>query len=371
MEDQPHRQTDTFLSPLDRFWADIACFPKDQSSALPHSADFTPFLVDRLRHGDIDSVRQLICRLIPAMIAFLASHESDFYEQWAEEAIDEVLRIDFGRYCRSECPDFAHELLAFFLLVNGPHMKRDRGIWIVEGECSSFPDSIPHLFAFCLSCHDIEWFETIEKLCLKANRFIRGMRRESSFWKTFPLIRSATPGCRRIDHLPIAAELRKLPLLARLHLIAFVHSSRSPKHNRTSLLRYSGTTGAMTCLGLNTAQTAPLLVASGICTPNYDPMALIDILSREELVAAFDQRGIAYVKSWGKTEMIKALADRAPDLLEEAAKREMVVSISDSNLAEIRSFAAHAEASADYFKLLCFIKPDKATKRIKRRYHIS
>jgi hypothetical protein len=111
-------------------------------------------------------------------------------------------------------------------------------------------------------------------------------------------------------------------------------------------------------------------VASGICTPNYDPMALIDVLSREELIAAFDERGIPYAKSWDKTKMIEVLADRAPDLLEEAAKREVVVSISDSHLAELRSFAAHAEASADYFKLLCFIKPEKATKRIKRRYHI-
>jgi hypothetical protein len=99
-------------------------------------------------------------------------------------------------------------------------------------------------------------------------------------------------------------------------------------------------------------------------------MALIDVLSRDELVAALDQRGIAHGKSWGKTKMIEVLADRTPDLLQEAAKREIVVSISESRLAELRAFATHAEALADHFKLLCFIDPDKPTRRIKRRYRI-
>ena len=304
------------------------------------------------------------------MIAFLASHESDFYEQWAEEAVDEVLRIDSAATATVKAPILRTSFWHSSSWSTAPICSA------IEGTGLPKASHLRSMTASHICSRSVFPVTTLNglrrsiKLRIKANRFLRKMRKELEFWKSCPLIRIATPGWCLIDHLPIAAELRKLPLLARLHLVAFVHSWRSPKHNRTSLMRYSGVTGTMVCLGMNTWYTAPLLVASGLCTPNYDPMVPIDVLSREELVAVLDQRGIAYGKSWGKTKMIEVLADALPDLLHEAAKREMVVSISDSHLAELRSFAAHAEASADYFKLLCFIDPDKPAKRIKRRYHI-
>jgi hypothetical protein len=327
---------------LERLWLEIAHLSNPEYRFLhptysPNSrvpcADFTPFLVDRIRNHDEDSIR----RLMRAVIA--ANPGLGIGPQWIDESVREILKIDFSHYCHSAHSAFFPELQALFIL--GAKDGGGREFWLA--------DETLQLFAYCLCCHNIEWGEGMKELWERANRFIRRMRKDTPFWQGYPLFEETTIEHASVNNLPIVSELCNLPLLARLHLVAFVEGGG------TSLMHSS--TYKMRSLGLNPAQTAPILCASGICAPTCDQAALAGVLSKNDLMVLLEQRAIAYKKSWKKAQLLETLAAHAPDLLEQAAERERVVCIKDGCLEQLRSLIAYAKSLEDPLKLLCFATP--------------
>jgi hypothetical protein len=151
-------------------------------------ADFTPFIVDRLRNHDMTSIQQL-------MRATIAGNPGlGIGPEWIDRSVREIAGIDFGHYCYSTGSGFLLELQALFILRAKGGGGRE--FWLA--------DETSLLFAYSLCCHQIQWLESLEQLRDRANHFILRMRRDTPFWETYPLFDRVTVEQRSNDDCPIA-----------------------------------------------------------------------------------------------------------------------------------------------------------------------
>jgi hypothetical protein len=299
------------------------------SSRVP-CADFTSFIIERLKRNDVGSIRQL-------MRAIIAGNPGlGIGPEWIDELVHEIAGLDFTRYYRCDNPDFTLELKALFIL--GAKEGGDREFWLA--------DEKPLLFAFALCCHDIQWLDGMEQLRDKANRFIRRMRKDTPFWETYPLFGPSLVPPQSVNNSPVVSKLLALPLLSRIHVHFFAERGAG------SLMQ--STTYRMRSLGVNPRETAQILLESGICQPASDHEALAEVFSKNGLVAALDERAIPYRKSWGKRQLLGALSSHAPEFLAQVAERERTARIRPELLPDLRFLNSNAHKLQEGIKLLCF-----------------
>ena len=332
-------QHSAHATPLDLFWLKVAhlsntdhrfLHPTYSPSSRVPCADFTPFIIDRLRNHDVSSIRQL-------MRAVIAGNPGlGIGPEWIDKSVDEISSIDFGPYCHSANQDFFLELKALFIL--GAKEGGGREFWLA--------DEKPLLFALALCCHDIQWLKGLEQLREKANRFIRKMRKDTPFWEDYPLFRASAIEYPSAMVSGMVSTLAGFPLLCRLHLLSFAE--------RGSASLMQGTTYNMRSLGLNTLETASALLASGVCELATDLEAVADVFSKNGLISALDERAVPYRKSWKKLQLLEALGVHAPDLIVQFAEREKIARINPDFLSELRSLREYANAMQENIKLLCF-----------------
>ena len=300
------------------------------SSRVP-CADFTSFIIERLKRNDVASIRQL-------MRAIIAGNPGlGIGPEWIDESVHEIAGLDFTRYYRCDNPDFTLELKALFIL--GAKEGGDREFWLA--------DEKPLLFASALCCHDIHWLDGMDQLRDKANRFIRKMRKDTPFWVTYPLFRSSLVPPQSVNNSPVISKLVELPLLSRIHVHFFAERGVG------SLMQ--STTYKMRSLGVNPSETAQILLRSGICQPASDHEALAEVFSKNKLVAALDERAIPYRKSWGKRQLLEALSSHAPEFIAQVAERERTARISPELLPGLRLLNSNAYELQEGIKLLCFV----------------
>lgn len=329
----------TTTAALDLFWLQIAHLSNIQyrflhptyspSSRVP-CADFTPFIVDRLRNHDSASIRQLMREVIAGNTGLGLGPE------WIDRSVDEILNIDFGLYCNGINPDFFLELKALFIL--GAKEGGGREFWIT--------DDTLILFSLALCSHDIHWSDELEKLQEKANRFIRKMRKDTPFWKEYPLFRTKVTRCSPSVSSQVKSAFMGLPLLSRLHLLSFV------ERGAASLMQ--STNYKMRNLGLNPLETSTSLISSGFCELVTDLEVVVDIFSKNDLISILDERAISYRKSWKKLQLLETLNSHAPDFIVKIAEQEKTVRIKPEFISELRSLRMYANAIQENIKLLCF-----------------
>lgn len=339
----PLRQI-TSEKPLDLLWSKVANLSNTEhrflhptyspSSRVP-CADFTPFIIDRLRSHDIISIRQLMRAIIAGNPGLGCGPE------WIDEPVNEISNIDINQYCRNKNLDFQLELKAIFIL--GTKEGSGREFWLA--------DEKPLLFAFALCCHNTAWLDSFDQLREKANRFIRKMRRKKkddpyTFWDDCQLFHSIS-----IDEPPIMVSqvkdiLSGLPMLSRLHLLSFCDRGSA------SLMR--STTYKLRNLGLNPIEVAPKLLASGICELTTDLEAVAEIFTKNDIISILDEKAIPYRKSWKKSQLLEVLGSHAPDFITQVAEQEKIVRIKPEFLSDLRSLREYAYAMQEQIKLLCF-----------------
>jgi hypothetical protein len=301
------------------------------SSRVP-CADFTPFIAQRLRNHDVASIRQLMRCVIAGNPGLGIGPE------WIDKSVDEIAVLDLTRYCEVDSPDFALELKSLFIL--GAKEGGGREFWLA--------DEKPLLFSLALCCHDIRWLEGVDQLREKANRFIQRMRKDTPFWEDYPLFRPSEiefPG----NATDTASILLELPVLSRIQLLSFVERGAAPLMQATSY--------KMRNLGINPLETAPSLLASGLCELTADLEAVADVFSKSELVSVMDEKAVPYRKSWKKQQMLEVLATHAPDVIAQVAEREKTARIRTEYLPGLRSLSQFAYAMQENIKLLCFAGP--------------
>jgi len=329
--------------PLDQLWSKVSplsstdhrfLHPRYSPSSRVPCADFTRFIVDRLKNQDIDSIRQLMRAIISGNPGF------GIGPGWIDEKVNEIASIDFGRYCWCSNSDFALELKALFILSSKDGGQRE--FWLADEQ--------PLLFAFALCCHDIQWLDGVEQLIERANFFIRKMRKDTPFWETYPLFDRSGIASYSINSPIVASLLMTLPLLSRIHLVSFAERGAASLPQSTNY--------KMRSLGINPLETAPILLKSGICEPASSVEVLVELFSKEDLIAALAERNITYRKSWKKGQLIEALNFHAPDFIVQAAEREGIARVKPEFLSELRLLSANAQMLQERIKLLCFATPE-------------
>ncbi len=326
-------------TPLSLLWSKVAHLSHTEypflhqtyspSSRVP-CADFTPFIIDRLSSNDVTSVRQL-------MRAVIAGNPGlGIGQEWIDTSVDEIVSIDFASYCHSENPNFFLELKSLFIL--GAKEGGGREFWLA--------DEKPLLFALALCCHEVQWLDGLEQLRGKANRFILEMRKDTPFWEDFPLFRASEIEYRPAMDSGVTSILSNLPLLTRLQLLSFAERGSAPL--------MQATTYNMRSLGLNPLESAPLLLASGICELTTELEAVSDVFSKSDLVSILDEKGVPYRKSWKRSQLLEVLGSHAPDVIAQVAGREKTVRIRSDVLSDLCLLRKYADAMQENIKLLCF-----------------
>lgn len=335
----PAERNPASLKSLDLLWSKVSHLSNPEHRFLhptysPGSrvpcADFTPFIVERLKRNDIGAIRQL-------MRAIIAGNPGlGIGPEWIDESVDDIVRLDFGQYYRCDNPDFTPELKALFIL--GAKEGGDREFWLA--------DEKPLLFAFALCCHEIMWLDGLEQLRDKANRFIRKMRKDTPFWETHPLFGPSLVALHSVHNSPVASKLLALPLLSRIHLHFFAEKGVG------SLMQ--STTYKMRSLGVNPLETAQILLESGICQPASDHEALAEVLSKNNLVAALGEKPIPYRKSWRKRQLLETLSSHVPEFISQVAERERTARVRPELLPDLRFLNSNPHKLQEGIKLLCF-----------------
>lgn len=301
------------------------------ASRIP-CADFSPFIIDRLRSGDLASISQLMRGILAANPGLGIGPE------WIDGVIKDVVGTDFHEYVTFDTPETELELKALFIIMGKEGGGRE--FFIAD-------DSKAGLFSLALSSQRPVWRESMGALRDKANHFIREMAKDIPLWKDYPRFRS---NCFRVDPPPVSSALimiRKLSIAARIHLLDFARfrvSGSLPK----------STTYAVRSLGLNPEETAREIVDSGLCVPTHEDAFLLRVWNRNDLIQACVKTGAEYRKSWKKEELFGVLRAKAPELIREALERENPVMLNPQFKAEICSLEECSRRLEDAFKLICF-----------------
>lgn len=329
------------ISALDYLWSKVAHLSNSEHIFLhptysPNSripcADFTTFIVDRLRNHDLSSIKLLMRKVIAANPGLGIGPE------WIDKSVEEISAIKFDKYCNCSNPDFFLELKALFIL--GEKEGGNREFWLTDDK--------PLLFALALSCQNIRWLDSIAELREKANNFILKMREDTPYWESYPLF-EITSSVEYPKSMTSEAALiiSKLPLLSRLHLLF------STERETASLMQT--TTYGMRSLGLNPLESATTLLASGLCELTTDLWLISKSLSRDDIVANLDEQAIHYKKSWNKLQLLEVLNSKIPDLTVDITTREKIVNIKPEFFSDICLLTSYAKTTEENIKLLCFV----------------
>lgn len=334
-----------FDSGLRSLWSEVGHlshseFPFLHADYSPGSrvpcGDFTGYIIGQLSVGELGPIENLLRSLLAANPGLGTD------DGWIIDEIEEVVSLDFDRYLSSGESSTVHrELTALFLLASKDGGGRE--FW-VTGE-------IPEVLAAALSCHDLSWKPTMATLRDRANRFIRDMRKDTPYWEEFPLYPEIDLDGWSQPATPLGVRLQSLPPLTRAHVLNLAEKGRGSLLNDTTYPQRN--------LGLAPAESATLILASGICEPLVDAKALVSSWTKVELCEIFDERGVDYTQSWSKSRLLDLLNRELPDVVEQASQTAMVVQIREELLGQLQAIKQRAEALRKPLDLLCFAGPGK------------
>jgi hypothetical protein len=296
-------------------------------------ADFTPFIISCLKSADLSPVKSLMTALVsgnPGLGIGL---------QWAGDEVAAVAAIDYDRYLESDDPDTVLEIKALFIVASKAGGGRE--FWLTDEKA--------RLFSYALCCDRIHWLPAMTTLRDRANGFICSMWKDTPYWLDYPLFSESSWDIVPPDPHPSDALFNGLPIGARIHLLSLAEPKRG---GQGSLLR--GTTFAMRDLGVNSLQTADLLLASGLCEPVSDAGALEGVWSKDELIGFLQSAGVGYRRSWSKRQLLDAVAAGAPELVQQACTVARTASVKPEYFSFLQDRFNYAQALAKPLSLLFF-----------------
>ncbi len=193
----------------DRGHAEFPCLSKTYSpgSRVP-CADFSPWLYERIRADDADTIADFVWSIVQANPGAGAGDEV-FRKHWKDLA-NRILGFRLDRYLRIETPETYIELRAALVLIL---LHDNFGGFVMAGDAARYLATVMLPYVF----------KTIDEaeLITRANWFIRHMRKDTPFWQDFPLFepsafdswtqarpKEVTEFCQILRTLPLATRKR-------------------------------------------------------------------------------------------------------------------------------------------------------------------
>ena len=337
---QPHREASMTGAPVSQHLQDLdqlirgkgrPDFPFLSSVYSPGSrvpcTDFTHWMAERLEANDLGSVKYLLRQIL----AFNSG--VNIGASWSADLVDVVTATPFALYVTFSSLTAFFELKAIVILL-GLDGAGDKGFSLASPK--------GRLLADIIACNCPRWSNNLLQLRDRANAFIRRMRRDTPFWKEFPLFHDISLPVRQ--ETPIDLQLRRLTPAARLDLFRVVADGPI----RVDRLGSGGP------FGHDTAQSRAQLEALGFLRTIRDESVVQALWGKEELLDLCRRLGISHRKEWKKALLVDAVRAARPDLVDGrlATHAPVVVPPETANLIAGVRFHSHDITTACTLLLL-------------------
>ncbi len=293
--------------------------------------DFSCFIAGCLRIGDIQSVIRLFCCLISGNPGIGIGAD------WASDAVQEINNIPLKDYVEAVKPHAIYELKALFILSGlggGP-----RNFNITHG--------IPTHIAQALSCYEFNWLEPIREMRETVNRFIRKMRKDTPFWKEYPLIKTKVAINHPFPQSELAGLLENMSPTVRALVFCFGEEYRWSISKSISYGERK--------FGINAKEAYAEIDSTDLCLHKAsEPSLLLKAWEKEDFIKQFNELGIELKSSWTKTRLLEELQKNKPELIENYVRQESAVCINSKYINDMAALRTYAKFLEDNIKALFF-----------------
>jgi hypothetical protein len=313
---------------------DFPCLSRTHtaSSCVP-CVDFSPWLHERVRRGDVEGIGEYLFRVREANPGLGESADSlrGHYTRLAANILAAPLDRHLGGLDEDACLD-----LRVTLILLAVHEGFSG--FIMTGEAADFAASV--MAPYPLALRDAD------RLTAARNQFVSEMAQEMSYWAGWPQLQPGelptlappdSPALRRL-----LGALRPLPLGARAHAVdALRHLAAHPHVPRTlaSLSRYETRKR-----GLDVAESSRLVLATGVVVPATDLDGWLGTWTRRDLLGFLAQAGVGARNSWGKERLVTVAKTECAELLQARMAEAGVVELAPWHAEGAELLRRHVEA---------------------------
>jgi hypothetical protein len=281
---------------------------ENPTNCIP-ALDFSPWLKERVRRDDSESLGEYLWRVRRANPGIGGS--GDRVLRRYVDLARAILTVPLDRYLARGTPE-AYMDLRVALIMLAAHESFSG--FIMAGESADFLGAV-------MAPHSLSLTDGHE-LLHRRNGFVVEMSQTMDYWALWTAIsadaiRSPIPPLDTSFQLLLGA-LTRLPLAARAHAVdALRHLSADPTTPRTlaSLCRHETRRHGIDC-----AESARLIMETGLVAPASDMAVWLDGCTRRDLLKLLSDMGYSAPKSWSKDRLaVAAMTERAEAVREKMA----------------------------------------------------
>ena len=293
-------------------------------------ADFTGFIMERLKAGDAES----ICTLMRSIIE--ANPGVGVGSEWISKRVMNVIDTDLDRYVSFDEPAAMLELKAMWIIAE--KFGAERQYWL--------NGNTPLKVAQALCAYHIEITSAVEDLVKKGNSLIRRLRKDAPHWKEYPLFSAKALSLPELQPGECIRKVRALSIGARLHLFCALSSAGCDLPRLTDYPTRD--------FGLYIPDSSREILSSQLLIPTEDPQLLTGAMSKDDLISACEATGTPYKKSWNKAKLLNSLIDHAPGHIKNLMAGCRFVALNTEYSAELRALRSRSESLETLSTVLCF-----------------
>ncbi len=301
---------------------DFPCLSRahNASSCVP-CTDFSPWLLERVRRGDIDGIGDYLWRIRQANPGVGASEEEfrQRYRALAASIMEAPLETCLPGSSDDACVDLR---VALVLLAAHEGFSG----FIMTGEAADFLAA-----AVCPHAYHLAGAERLVEL---RNDFVRRMASEMSYWSTWPPLSADTlhpiAPPQDPDVTQLLALLLPLPLGVRAHAADVLrHLVADPSTPRTlaSLSRYETRKR-----GLDVTESTRLIMDSGLVVPATELNGWLSGWTRRDLLGFLAHCGVRPRNSWSKERLAEVAESECATMLRARMGESGVVELNPSHI---------------------------------------
>ena len=300
------------------------------SSRIP-CCDLTPIIADRFACHDVESVKYIVGKLLEANPG-LGVHDP---RSWSDRNVDAIAHAPFQKYVRFDDVQEEARLRAIFAILS-----LSRGAFefsLIEGT--------PELLGWAFAGTRPVWQPSLEELRLRANRFIRTMRKDTPYWRDIPLVEGPP-----MAEPSLSAQFRKqflaLPIMSRVHaMCAF---------ERGGGLLESLTDYRIRKLGLKLDESASAIIDSGVFIITDSDQLMLSKISKPDFQACSEESGVQLASRATKAAYLTALKATAPENLRRLARKLRVAEPNPEYKTEMHNLFDYSRRIGYFFAILGF-----------------
>jgi hypothetical protein len=313
-------------------------FPFNHKTYSPSSrvpcTDFTPFIVDRLREQDQESIKTLMREIISGNPGLGTG------PGWIDAEVESVMKAPLERYLSFDEEIALFELKAMWIICSKSGGKRK--FWISE------KDKYTLLFSRALCAYHFTIQPAVGKLIQPANDAIEKLAEDNDYWKEYPKFDSTTLQIPSLPESQCREKILSLSLGARLHLFQAVSYGKGAGSLPKS------TDYATRNFGLFVPETTREILDSTLMIPSDKAIDLETAFSRKGLLAVCEENEADFRKSWNKGKLLAALEDQCPDFIRTSLKDMAIVTVNPDFKEDLDEICSYSERLTAFYKLLCF-----------------